>query len=1274
MHKVFMSLLAVVVMHFTGPAAAQIVQWQQLVHSRIDANATTPDRRGVAIDSAGNVFSVASLFTDPAHPNLRTAKYSTVYGTVTWERTFDAGNYTVDEARGIAIDTYDNVIVGAGGEHGARVIKYANDGSDRWNVSLQAHMDDLGHIALDSAGNVYAVGLRENGGASNVRILKLSASNGAVLWDRSYGSAGLATVPSGIAVDSSGSLIVAGMNSGGNVDIVTFKYGSDGTLAWEKSYAGIASGKDWAGSVAVDGSGNALVVGYTINTEGNNDFVTLKYAAANGNLMWAKTFDAAPGSIDIADSIAVDAAGDVYIAGTSTDESQSPALSRLQVIKYAAADGTLVWRQDGYTTTGGTLIATSMVWRSGSLLITATNTRPDITTGYVFKHAAATGVLAWSKATDNEVANSIAVDASGGVVSSGFGYFPGGAYDIKLTKYSSAGADQWRAMPIAAQQPTYSAITHVVVDNSGNLAATGFTRSRPGPFFDNEDFKTVKFDGQTGAVLWERTFAGSAAYPDNPIGIATDSQGNVIVAGIVHDAESGGAGYIKTIKYRASDGEIIWQTSFVGNATFGTRPVGLKLDASGNVVIGGWGYNGSVYELRAVKYSASGALLWQKSLAYAGNTYVNGMTLDPAGNAILTGNTNDAAGAATFKTWKLSGADGGVLWDRSGPTGSGYGVVADNAGNVYAVGPLLLQNTDYVTLKYSADGTAQWQQTFAGTGQGEDLPTAIQWDGNGGVVVTGTSTLVGGETEMRTLKYRTSDGALLWSSAFGGVGNISLARALAIDTSGNVLVAGDSAIAETAEYRKSDMRAVRYNGATGALMWSLGYDGSAPNSRDMAYAVAATGNTFFIGGVSEEAGLPGGMRALRVGSVTDTTPDSFAFAQQDNVPVSTVRVSNAITPGGYDTATQISVSSGEYSIGCTQTFTAASGTLLPGESVCVRHTSSNQPGGTVTTVLTIGGVSGNFRSTTGATTPTPPLGKSDFNGDGRSDILWYNTETGALQAMQTNGFSTSSPALIDQEGDLNWKVVAVADLNGDGRADVVWQHATTGQVYGLLMNGAATLAEGLIYTEPNTQWKVLGAGDFNGDGKADLLWRNAETADLLVQLMDGLTPIGGDLVFRKMSVLWRLEKVADFNGDRKADLLWRNIADGRIHLSLMNGAQVTGGGVVYTEPSADWQIQGAADFNGDGRADILWRNIATGDLSLMQMNGTTILASGIFHNEPLGWKIAATGDYDADGRADILLRHATSGQVRMMLMDGFTIRQTGLVYSEPDARWSIVGQ
>jgi hypothetical protein len=39
--------------------------------------------------------------------------------------------------------------------------------------------------------------------------------------------------------------------------------------------------------------------------------------------------------------------------------------------------------------------------------------------------------------------------------------------------------------------------------------------------------------------------------------------------------------------------------------------------------------------------------------------------------------------------------------------------------------------------------------------------------------------------------------------------------------------------------------------------------------------------------------------------------------------------------------------------------------------------------------------------------------------------------------------------------DLGWQIVGVGDVNADGKADLVWHHSTTGAVLVWLLDGAA---------------------------------------------------------------------------------------------------------------------------------------------------------------------------------------------------------------------------
>jgi hypothetical protein len=102
----------------------------------------------------------------------------------------------------------------------------------------------------------------------------------------------------------------------------------------------------------------------------------------------------------------------------------------------------------------------------------------------------------------------------------------------------------------------------------------------------------------------------------------------------------------------------------------------------------------------------------------------------------------------------------------------------------------------------------------------------------------------------------------------------------------------------------------------------------------------------------------------------DTTPDQFTFADRFNVATSTEITSAPVTITGIDAAADITVTGGTYSING-GAFTADAGTVESGDEVRARHTSSASNSTATDTVVTIGGVSDTFTSTTaGAANPS----------------------------------------------------------------------------------------------------------------------------------------------------------------------------------------------------------------------------------------------------------------------------------------------------------------
>lgn len=97
----------------------------------------------------------------------------------------------------------------------------------------------------------------------------------------------------------------------------------------------------------------------------------------------------------------------------------------------------------------------------------------------------------------------------------------------------------------------------------------------------------------------------------------------------------------------------------------------------------------------------------------------------------------------------------------------------------------------------------------------------------------------------------------------------------------------------------------------------------------------------------------------------DAVPDAFVFTDQVGVPVSSVRESNVVTIGGMNVSAAVTVSGGEWRKNG-GSYGAGGGTVVNGDTVQVRHTSSASNSTATSTTLTVGGVSDTFTSTTAA--------------------------------------------------------------------------------------------------------------------------------------------------------------------------------------------------------------------------------------------------------------------------------------------------------------------
>lgn len=227
-----------------------------------------------------------------------------------------------------------------------------------------ADLDFANAIDVDSAGNAYVVGetasdqasfptkvgpqLAFNGGAHDAFVAKVKADGTALVYAGYIGGAGddFATA---VAVDSAGNAYVAGDTSSTQTTFpvrvgpdLTFNGGTDSFVAKVKPdgsafvYAGFigGNGSDNANAIAVDSAGSAYVTGTSTSTSGfpirvgpdffNNggiDIFVVKVRPDGTGLLYGGFLGGA--ADDRANSIAVDSAGNAYIAGTTSSDQTS---------------------------------------------------------------------------------------------------------------------------------------------------------------------------------------------------------------------------------------------------------------------------------------------------------------------------------------------------------------------------------------------------------------------------------------------------------------------------------------------------------------------------------------------------------------------------------------------------------------------------------------------------------------------------------------------------------------------------------------------------------------------------------------------------------------------------------------------------------------------------------------------------------------------------------------------------------------------------------------
>jgi hypothetical protein len=451
-------------------------------------------------------------------------------------------------------------------------------------------------------------------GSEGVEILKLNPAGTAVLYTAAMGGGGF-DEPAAIAVDSSGSAYITGATEGGfPVTPGAFQTSRDGftsafvtklnpsgsALVYSTYLTGIANTS--GNAIAVDGSGDAYVAGYTSSTDfpvtsgafqttdkslnpfgASTGFVS-KLNPTGSALIYSTFLGGSGGDLlyavgDTVDAIAIDPAGDAFVAG-ATASSDFPVTA------------------GAYLTSNEYLGFAAKLNAAGSALLYST----------YFPY----GGLQFGQGSG------FAVDAAGNLYTGGRtpSFQQGvatvkatpGAFQQTLPSSASGYVSKLNAAGTAVVYTTYfggskqSSVNDLAVDEAGDIYATGATFDDDFPVtpdaYQSVNSAAANFESNaffseldsTGSKLLYSTYLGGSGgdvfptFGDAGTGVALDTLGNAYVIGVAespHFPVTNGA--FQTQSLSVSDTAFVSKFAFHG-ATATTvapdgspEPVGAKV-------------------------------------------------------------------------------------------------------------------------------------------------------------------------------------------------------------------------------------------------------------------------------------------------------------------------------------------------------------------------------------------------------------------------------------------------------------------------------------------------------------------------------------------------------------------------------------------------------------------------------------------------------------------------------------------------------------------------
>jgi hypothetical protein len=308
-----------------------------------------------------------------------------------------------------------------------------------------------------------------------------------------------------------GSLYVVGSGElaghSGESDLMVVKYRQNGTRAWVRGFSGSGSSPDdMAQAVAVDSAGNVYIAGVAGNPAPDlYDAAWAKYDS-NGVELWRRTSGLSGN--DEAFGIAIGNGGDVYICGSGSGYGS---LTGYMVARIDPTDGDTLWKRSY-------VLDTNALSRHNP----GRDIHPDYFDDYLYY--------------DN-VAVSIAASPDSGIVATGHGLDYNWDFEWWTMKFTPSGVQSWAAVyhnPSTVYHDDDVAFDVAVADN-GDVYAVGFDYLETSSNYQGYNYAVVRYSPTGSRLGWRSLNMGVADGDDYAFSVALDDSApqNVYVTGVL---------------------------------------------------------------------------------------------------------------------------------------------------------------------------------------------------------------------------------------------------------------------------------------------------------------------------------------------------------------------------------------------------------------------------------------------------------------------------------------------------------------------------------------------------------------------------------------------------------------------------------------------------------------------------------------------------------------------------------------------------------------------